>query len=275
MTTGTLLAGPTTLDGTGKAGFSTATFSAGSHAIVACYTPTGIYLASGSSLTQVVNQAQATLAFDNLTFTYDGAPKSVTVTTTPSGLAGVTISYSGGATPPTNAGTTPVSATLTNPNYTATPLSGTETIQAAPVVITIIDPMPTYDGNPHSANISIVPLVGVTITYNGSTTPPTAAGVYAVSVVTTDANYAGMANGTLTILQAQPVVTWSNPADISFGTPLSATQLNATATVPGDLHLHARLRNISERGRWPDTDRGFCSNRLHQLFAGSWYARFD
>jgi hypothetical protein len=35
------------------------------------------------------------------------------------------------------------------------------------------------------------------------------------------------------IKQATPVVSWSNPADITFGTPLSATQLNATANVPG------------------------------------------
>jgi hypothetical protein len=32
---------------------------------------------------------------------------------------------------------------------------------------------------------------------------------------------------------ATPVITWANPADIIDGTPLSATQLNATANVPG------------------------------------------
>ncbi|MDD3080028.1 MAG: T9SS type A sorting domain-containing protein [Paludibacter sp.] len=31
-----------------------------------------------------------------------------------------------------------------------------------------------------------------------------------------------------------PVITWSNPADITYGTALSATQLNATADVPGE-----------------------------------------
>jgi len=30
-----------------------------------------------------------------------------------------------------------------------------------------------------------------------------------------------------------PVITWANPADITYGTALSATQLNATAPVPG------------------------------------------
>ena len=38
---------------------------------------------------------------------------------------------------------------------------------------------------------------------------------------------------TLTVLKATPVITWANPADITYGTALSATQLNATATVPG------------------------------------------
>jgi len=33
--------------------------------------------------------------------------------------------------------------------------------------------------------------------------------------------------------KATPVITWSNPADIVFGTALGATQLNATANVPG------------------------------------------
>src|SRR4029077_7927963 len=37
----------------------------------------------------------------------------------------------------------------------------------------------------------------------------------------------------LTVSKATPVITWANPADITFGTPLSATQLNATANTPG------------------------------------------
>jgi hypothetical protein len=37
----------------------------------------------------------------------------------------------------------------------------------------------------------------------------------------------------INVLKATPAVTWNNPADIVFGTPLSGTQLNATANVPG------------------------------------------
>ena len=39
--------------------------------------------------------------------------------------------------------------------------------------------------------------------------------------------------GTLTVTKATPVISWSNPADIFYGTVLSSTQLNATANVPG------------------------------------------
>ena len=35
------------------------------------------------------------------------------------------------------------------------------------------------------------------------------------------------------MLKATPTITWATPADIVYGTALSATQLNATASVPG------------------------------------------
>ena len=35
----------------------------------------------------------------------------------------------------------------------------------------------------------------------------------------------------ITVLKATPVITWPTPADIIYGTALSATQLNATASV--------------------------------------------
>src|SRR5438128_8941590 len=51
---------------------------------------------------------------------------------------------------------------------------------------------------------------------------------------TRPANYlAPYAIGTLNILKATPAITWGNPADITYLTALSGTQLNATASVPG------------------------------------------
>src|SRR5579885_3853788 len=34
--------------------------------------------------------------------------------------------------------------------------------------------------------------------------------------------------------KSTPTVTWTTPAPITYGTPLSSTQLNATASVPGN-----------------------------------------
>src|SRR6185312_15883017 len=56
-----------------------------------------------------------------------------------------------------------------------------------------------------------------------------------VSFTPTDAaNYTGAtATTTITVLKASTTISWTAPADITYGTPLGATQLNATANVPG------------------------------------------
>src|SRR5678809_45000 len=63
------------------------------------------------------------------------------------------------------------------------------------------------------------------------------AGAHTLSVTFTPtdaANYTGAtATTTITVLKATSTISWSTPADITYGTALSATQLNATANVPG------------------------------------------
>src|SRR6185436_15066051 len=52
---------------------------------------------------------------------------------------------------------------------------------------------------------------------------------------TDGANYNAV-NGTsvqITVNKATPVITWANPASITYGTALGATQLNATSSAPG------------------------------------------
>src|SRR5205823_278437 len=48
-------------------------------------------------------------------------------------------------------------------------------------------------------------------------------------------SYLSSTSGTLslTVTKATPMITWANPADITYGTALSGTQLNDTASVPG------------------------------------------
>src|SRR6185436_17260367 len=56
-----------------------------------------------------------------------------------------------------------------------------------------------------------------------------------VSFTSTDvANYStATASVTIAVGKATPAIVWNAPADLTYGTPLSAAQLNATANVPG------------------------------------------
>jgi len=64
-----------------------------------------------------------------------------------------------------------------------------------------------------------------------------------------DASYAS-SNGTadLTVNKATPVITWANPADIVQGTPLSATQSNATASVAGTFVYNPPAGTVLDAG---------------------------
>ena len=64
---------------------------------------------------------------------------------------------------------------------------------------------------------------------------------------TDNANYSGTSrNVTININQAIPEITWSNPADITYGTALNNTQLNASASVPGTFTIYSGIRNRIE-----------------------------
>src|SRR6185503_7074819 len=62
-----------------------------------------------------------------------------------------------------------------------------------------------------------------------------AAQTLSVNFAPTDgANYtSATAAVAINVLKATPVLTWPTPADITYGTALGATQLNATASVAG------------------------------------------
>jgi type 1 glutamine amidotransferase len=80
---------------------------------------------------------------------FDGTTKSVTVQSVPAGLAGISVSYTqGGSTvAPVDAGIYQVLVTLDNPEYQATPLSGTLTIHPATPLIQWL-PAPLMAGTP-------------------------------------------------------------------------------------------------------------------------------
>ena len=59
---------------------------------------------------------------------------------------------------------------------------------------------------------------------------------------------AASASVTIDVDKATPNITWADPADIIYGTALSATQLDATASVPGTLTYTPALGAILEAG---------------------------
>jgi len=105
---------------------------------------------------------------------------------------------------------------------------------AVTATVTLGNLTATYDGTSKSATATTIPPnLMVTFTYNGSSSAPVAAGSYTVIATVNDPNYTGSATGTLVISPATPTITWPAPATITFGTALSATQLNASTGIPG------------------------------------------
>lgn len=107
-----------------------------------------------------IAKATATLSLSGLTHTYDGNSHGATVTTVPSGLDGVAVTYEGSSTPPTAAGSYAVEATLTNDDYEAETATGTLVINAKHITGTFTVDGKTYDGST-AATVTGRDLVGV------------------------------------------------------------------------------------------------------------------
>lgn len=64
-----------------------------------------------------------------------------------------------------------------------------------------------------------------------------------------DATYAGStAAANVVVGKATPAITWNNPADISYGTPLGATQLNAASSVAGSFQYSPAAGTVLDAG---------------------------
>ena len=60
------------------------------------------------------------------------------------------------------------------------------------------------------------------------------AGNYTVNLTVSNTNGTDSKLATINDSKSTPIITWSNPANITYGTALSSTQLDATASVPGN-----------------------------------------
>jgi hypothetical protein len=164
----------------------------------------------------------ATVRLDQLTQVYDGQNKPVAVTTDPSNVS-VEVTYDGSPTPPINAGTYAVVATVTDPQYVGS-ASGMLTVERAPVQVQLGGLTgQTYDGSARSATVSTLPGgVAVAVTYDGSAAPPVNAGRYAVAADVTDPNHQGSARGTLVVAKARATLSLDQLEHVYDGSPKTA-----------------------------------------------------
>jgi hypothetical protein len=180
--------------------------NAGTYAVQ--FEATGPNYTGSASATLVVQPAavQFAIASNTLTQTFDGTPRTVGVTVTPSG-APYTVTYAGSSTPPVNAGTYAVQFVATGPNYTGS-ASATLVVQKATAQITIGALTQVYNAGPRPVTVSVTPTgTPFTVTYNGSATVPVNAGSYAVLVTVNTPNYQGTASATLVVQKAPATAT--------------------------------------------------------------------
>jgi hypothetical protein len=123
---------------------------------------------------------------------------------------------------------------VTNSAGSVTSSTAALSVGRSGATITITNLSQVYNGSPRSAAVSVAPFVppsAITVTYSGSSNPPTAAGSYAVAVSVNDTNFVGTAGGTLVIAKAAQTV--------SFGTlpaaPLVGVPFTVSATATGSL----------------------------------------
>jgi hypothetical protein len=140
-----------------------------------------------------------------------------------------------------------VTFTPADPNYSNVTGSVSVTVNKATPTVSVTGGTFTYDSTAHAGSGSAMGVneesLSVTLTYSGkgtttypeSATAPTNAGTYQVTVAFAgNTNYeAASKSADLTINKADPTINWSNPADITYGTALGNTQLNATSTIGG------------------------------------------
>ena len=168
--------------------------------------------------------ANITLNISAGTYDYDSDPYEITATTKPSNLAYI-VTYNGSTTPPTNAGTYTVVATI-NDNFYQGSTTGTFTIEQLSATITLSNLTQTYDGTPKSVTVVTTPsTLNRTVTYDGFTTPPTNVGTYTALVNINDVNFQGLKSGILVIAGKSPTISAPNFSktygDTDFTIPLN------------------------------------------------------
>jgi hypothetical protein len=249
----TFMDGTTTL-GTGTltngvAMLTTSALTAATHTISAVYRGDSIFATSTKTLSQQVNSNIPTITWANPAAITYGTPLSATqLNATATNTLGATIAGTFVYSPPAgtvlNAGTQTLMVTFMptdTVDYTTATKSVTIVVNQAKATISWTPAVGTITYGmalgAQQLNATATGVGGATVSGNFVYTPAAGTvltvGRQTLSVVftSTNTNYVGgTGTAAINVLPATPTLAWATPAPIAYGTPLSATQLDATAT---------------------------------------------
>jgi hypothetical protein len=208
------------------------------------FTPTNStdYSTATASVTLSVNKVATTITWGAPGAITYGTALSATQLDATASVAG-TFAYSPapGTVPAAGSQTLSVTFTPTNStDYSTATASVTLSVNTATPIITWTTPASVAYGTALSATqLDAAASVAGTLAYTPAAGTVPLAGSQTLSVTFTPTNTTdystATASVTLTVNKATPTITWATPVAIISGTALSATQLDATASVPGTL----------------------------------------
>jgi hypothetical protein len=213
-------------------------------ALTATFTPADPANYTGGTVSTTIDVSKAVAEVTPIggTFTYSGQPHTATgfVTGVNGAQLGTPIfTYNGNAQPPVNVGTYDVLATFAgNANYEPATATTGIVILPATALLNWETPQPIVYGTPlGDAQLNATANVPGTFTYlpaAGTVLDAGANQVLSATFTPADPNFSGgYVNTAIDVSKAAPVLTWSPPAPIVYGTALGATALDATADVAG------------------------------------------
>ncbi|PYR88836.1 MAG: hypothetical protein DMF84_26990 [Acidobacteria bacterium] len=230
---------------------------AGTHALSVTFTPTDSANYSGATATSTITvlKAASTITWPAPADITYGTPLSATQLNATASAAG-TLAYTPALGTVLDAGSHELSVTFTPTNaanYSGATATATITVLKAASTITWPTPADiTYGAALSATQLNATASAPGTLAYTPALGTVLDAGTHALSVTftpTNAANYAGAtATVTITVLKASSTITWPAPADITYGTALTATQLNATASAPGTLAYTPALGTVLDAG---------------------------
>jgi hypothetical protein len=241
--------GSVALSAGGQASYTTASnqLSIGVSSITAVYSGDSNYSASTNSpaLSQTNNQATPMITWSNpAAVTYGAALSSSQLDATANVPGNFAYNPANGTV--LNAGTSALSVTFTPTNtvdYNNASDSVSLVVSPAPLTVTASNASRPYGQNNPVFTGSISGLQNgdnITATFSSGATSNSPVGTNTILPALSDpnnrlTNYSvALNNGTLTITMATPLLNWTAPSAITYGTVLSSNQLDATANVPGN-----------------------------------------